>query len=31
MHLGFSEGRGPNFRNGANQYKTKKNISVITS
>ena len=23
-HLGFSEGRGPNFRKGANQYKTKK-------
>ena len=22
--LGFSEGRGPNFRKGANQYKTKK-------
>ena len=28
-HLGFSEGRGPNFRRGANQYKMKKNISVI--
>ena len=24
LHLGFSEGRGPNFRKGANQYKTKK-------
>ena len=23
-HLGFSEGRGPNFRKGAKQYKTKK-------
>ena len=23
-HLGFSEGRGPNFRKGANQYKTNK-------
>ena len=23
-HLEFSEGRGPNFRKGANQYKTKK-------
>ena len=23
-HLGFSEGRGPNFRKGANQYKRKK-------
>ena len=23
-HLGFSEGKGPNFRKGANQYKTKK-------
>ena len=23
-HLGFSEGRGPNFRKGTNQYKTKK-------
>ena len=22
-HLGFPEGRGPNFRKGANQYKTK--------
>ena len=29
-HLGFSEGRGPNFRKGANQYKAKKNILVIT-
>ena len=30
-HLGFPEGRGPNFRKGANQYKTKKkHISVIT-
>ena len=29
-HLEFSEGRGPNFRKGANQYKTKKKrISVI--
>ena len=24
VHVGFSEGRGPNFRKGANQYKTKK-------
>ena len=24
-HLGFSEGRGPNFRKGANQYKMKRN------
>ena len=23
-HLGFSEGRGPNFRKGESQYKTKK-------
>ena len=23
-HLGFSEGRAPNFRKGGNQYKTKK-------
>ena len=23
-HLGFFEGRGPNFRTGANQYETKK-------
>ena len=23
-HLGFSEGRGPNFRKRANQYETKK-------
>ena len=23
-HLRYSEGRGPNFRKGANQYKTKK-------
>ena len=29
-HLGFSEGRGPNFRKRENQYKTEKNISVIT-
>ena len=30
-HLGFSEGRGPNFRKEANRYKTKKknNISHI--
>ena len=25
VHLGFSESRGPNFRKGANQYKTKRN------
>ena len=24
VHLGFSDGRGPNFRKEANQYKTKK-------
>ena len=24
-HLGFSEGRGPGFRKGADQYKTKRN------
>ena len=24
--LGFSEGRGPNFRKGANQYKTKNKL-----
>ena len=24
VHLGFSEGRGPNLRKGACQYKTKK-------
>ena len=24
VHLGLSEGRGPNFRKGANQYKRKK-------
>ena len=34
-HLGFSEGRGPNFRKGESQYKNKKetnisHISVIT-
>ena len=23
-HLGYLEGRSPNFRKGANQYKTKK-------
>ena len=25
-HLGFSKGKGPNFRKWANQYKTKENM-----
>ena len=28
VHLGFSEGRGPNFAKEANQYKTKKKTNI---
>ena len=28
-HLGFLEGRGPNFRKRANHYKTKKKLEAI--